>query len=336
MDNLLAIQAAEIIKDVVTSQKEEGFTPKKNEEGREMARNACGEPYACEHPWGCFVQCGSSGIVLGSESYETAFFEAFPNDFIRGEGKTIAEAESKAWQAYQKRLACQHEYEPESENSYTGVCKKCRYREKYIMIPTSQCQYGSCQNKAGFDTFQANHYCFEHLKTRLSELISDGFDMEEGRNKETWKNIFNSCYWSIQVYEETGFIDTLGELEKYKLIEDNKVAPDYDMLHIRSLLHKAAINALKETDKSVQLSVMDAIGISRKIRTTELTHKFSVLVSLYAIGYIPKEKLYDTAEEVSKEMERIIRHYANQFKARTMVSSKSQDPDGCEAKLNGE
>ena len=84
------------------------------------------EPYNCLKPWpeDCFCQCGGNGVVftdnssmgelltnpkdqqeaikavLGEESkkthYKTAFFEAFPKNpscFIRGEGKTIEEAE---------------------------------------------------------------------------------------------------------------------------------------------------------------------------------------------------------------------------------------------------
>ena len=61
-----------------------------------------GGSYECKYDWkdNCFVQCGDEGVVLDKvDSYLTAFFEAFPKEpktFIRGEGKTIAEAEKQA------------------------------------------------------------------------------------------------------------------------------------------------------------------------------------------------------------------------------------------------
>lgn len=89
------------------------------------ARQSFGQPYSCKKPWDddIFVQCGGNGIVLSQtdfqkilsdpkesldtlkaiageptnkKHYRTAFFEAFPkkpNCFLRGEGKTIEEAE---------------------------------------------------------------------------------------------------------------------------------------------------------------------------------------------------------------------------------------------------
>ncbi|MCV6548533.1 MAG: hypothetical protein OIF56_14845 [Cohaesibacter sp.] len=61
-------------------------------------------------PWleGTKTQWGSNGVVLGKNPYRTAFFEAFPPDasFLRGEGKTITEAEQDAFAQYQKVTAC--------------------------------------------------------------------------------------------------------------------------------------------------------------------------------------------------------------------------------------
>ena len=94
---------------------------------KKQAQRSFGKPYDCIQPWpeDCGVQCGGMGLVLGrkdslekvlssdtplttlteeaadDKSYTTAFFEAFPRNpscFIRGEGKTIEEAEEKAYQ----------------------------------------------------------------------------------------------------------------------------------------------------------------------------------------------------------------------------------------------
>ena len=57
------------------------------------------EPYVlkCDWPEDCFVQGGTSGLVLkGKSTYKTAFFEAFPKNpdcFVRGEGESLEEAE---------------------------------------------------------------------------------------------------------------------------------------------------------------------------------------------------------------------------------------------------
>ena len=64
-----------------------------------------------EWPEDCTVQWGGKGIVLGKErSYGTAFFEAFPADgsagFIRGEGKTVEEAEIDAFAKYSRNIGC--------------------------------------------------------------------------------------------------------------------------------------------------------------------------------------------------------------------------------------
>lgn len=117
------------------------------------------EPYLCQHGWpdDCFVQCGGCGIVLDTRvasiegmvegvksllegddkivkqqlagSRTTAFFEAFPkalDTYIRGEGSTVEQAETHAWDQYQKRLACpQHEFERRGYKAGQGICKHC-------------------------------------------------------------------------------------------------------------------------------------------------------------------------------------------------------------------
>lgn len=76
-------------------------------------------------PEDCTVQWGGGGIVLGGKdgARRTAFFEAFPagGGFIRGEGKTIKEAEEAAFNRFVKEAACQHVW---GRRGYTnGGCK---------------------------------------------------------------------------------------------------------------------------------------------------------------------------------------------------------------------
>lgn len=88
--------------------------------------------YTCAHEWpdDCKLQGGDMGLVFTKDgSYETAFFEAFPRNprtFIRGEGKTVAEAEESCWAQYQRYLACPaHEYEAQGYRNGVGICKHC-------------------------------------------------------------------------------------------------------------------------------------------------------------------------------------------------------------------
>lgn len=121
--------------------------------------------YECKQLWPeeCFVQCGNSGIVFtkksiaesfatplesaieileiqgnpenrGEEYYKTCFFEAFPLEtFLRGEGKTIEEAEEKCWNAYAKILGCQsHEFERRNRQDGYAFCKHCNYSGMFL------------------------------------------------------------------------------------------------------------------------------------------------------------------------------------------------------------
>jgi hypothetical protein len=80
------------------------------------------------HPWpaDCEVQGGARGVVFtDSAPYRTAFVEAFPGTFIRGEGKTIAEAEDACWAKYERLAACLHD-QGFARRDYVNGCGFCR------------------------------------------------------------------------------------------------------------------------------------------------------------------------------------------------------------------
>ena len=78
-----------------------------------------GVDYRLVHEWKNWtIHCSNTGIVFNSKGdcYETAFFEVYPkkdpDTFIRGQGKTINEAEEEAWKQYEKIINChKHEFE---------------------------------------------------------------------------------------------------------------------------------------------------------------------------------------------------------------------------------
>lgn len=70
------------------------------------------QPMRHRWPADVFVQGGSRGLVVGrslDDVYQTAFVEAFPRNpdtFLRGEGKTIADAEDALWAKYERMNGC--------------------------------------------------------------------------------------------------------------------------------------------------------------------------------------------------------------------------------------
>lgn len=83
------------------------------------------------HPWpeGCHVQGGARGLVFrDGEPYRTAFVEAFPaGTFLRGEGKTITEAEDACWAQYEHLSACPHDegFDRRDYVNGSGFCRRC-------------------------------------------------------------------------------------------------------------------------------------------------------------------------------------------------------------------
>ncbi len=91
-----------------------------------------------------YVPWGGKGLVLvkEGESYTTAFFEAFPHNpdtFIRGEGRTVPEAEQDAWNKFQRIRACPgHEFERRGYTNGCGFCKHCNMSSSKAFEPLEQ------------------------------------------------------------------------------------------------------------------------------------------------------------------------------------------------------
>ncbi|MFC6197786.1 hypothetical protein [Ponticaulis profundi] len=89
------------------------------------------DPYRPRCEWGedVTVQWGDCGSVFSPHgSYVTAFFEAFPKGFfIRGEGKTVSDAELDAFIKYERMLACgnNHQWRRGSYLNGGAHCRVC-------------------------------------------------------------------------------------------------------------------------------------------------------------------------------------------------------------------
>ncbi len=90
------------------------------------------------------MQCGEKGIVASlkrNNSYTTAFFEVFPKSpkiVIRGEGKTLEDAEMDAWNKFEKISNCVHSY-VRVDNTREAFCKKCQIKVLNYFAPESKC-----------------------------------------------------------------------------------------------------------------------------------------------------------------------------------------------------
>lgn len=123
------------------------------------------------HDYGdIFVQGGTSGLVFvpGGTNYRTAFVEASPpGSFIRGEGKTLTEADDACWAKLQRYLGCTtHEWEARGYRNGGGFCKNCGQFGSKVFTPEQLGLLCSTCQKPTFHTVGGKHSteskCEEH------------------------------------------------------------------------------------------------------------------------------------------------------------------------------
>jgi hypothetical protein len=102
-------------------------------------KEALTNPTEAEKTLFALFQAKTGKELKDSSYYKTAFFEAFPENprtFIRGEGKTVKEAEEKAWEKLQGYLACEgHEFERRNYKNGVGFCKYCNMFKSHAFKP---------------------------------------------------------------------------------------------------------------------------------------------------------------------------------------------------------
>ena len=197
------------------------------------ARNSRSKtPYLCTRDWpdNVFLQCG------GSENEGSCFFEAFPlKSFIRGEGKTLKDAEDNAFNQYLRILSCPgHEYvhlHNDVKNRY-GQCIHCNYFTNYIFKPFHNCIV--CNRKhanlkfdiVDIDSFKQNNYCIDHFKNMVKKSdLFDSFSIAPKNTEEldisTSKLLSTIC---SKIKIEFLLIQLLTEILKVK---NSKIEDDY-------------------------------------------------------------------------------------------------------------
>lgn len=195
-----------------------------------LASKSFGDPYECLKNWpeDCGVQCGGHGIVLPAnsiekvftsdkpltelataatkkESYTTAFFEAFPKEpscFIRGEGKTIEEAEEKAFNKFQKILECPgHEFEPRGRKDGYGYCKHCNLSMSGVLPILNKCC--KCKIPTNWTTDdKGKYYCRKHGRTRpKSKEKGSLFNFDRERKISRRRKKFAKKVFRMMIFE---------------------------------------------------------------------------------------------------------------------------------------
>jgi hypothetical protein len=188
-----------------------------------LARKSMGkDPYECQKPWpeDCFCQCGGDGIVLVTKvddtpseandavpkkkSYRTAFFEAFPKSpkcFIRGEGDFIEEAEARAFEKFNKILACtNHEWDRRDRTDGYAYCTKCPLSGSYL-DPLTKCVV--CQTPTSRYTDKSDvHYCRVHYyQLSADQVIGEkewfGVTVEEQKSDYLLDQAFHNALLTL-------------------------------------------------------------------------------------------------------------------------------------------
>lgn len=217
------------------------------------ASKSFGEPYECIQPWpdDCSVQCGGHGIVLPSgslekvltsdkplgelaneaskkESYTTAFFEAFPKNpscFIRGEGKSIEEAEDKAYEKFKSILDCQgHDFESRGRKDGYGYCKHCSLSLSGVLPILNKCC--KCKEPTNWTTDDdGRYYCKKHARVKPKSKHSF---LEEKRNPRKLKKILKKAFNKMLLISKGKNSKKIYQKGKYnlKLVADNKWSYD--------------------------------------------------------------------------------------------------------------
>ncbi|HEX9225853.1 MAG TPA: hypothetical protein VF885_04235 [Arthrobacter sp.] len=91
------------------------------------------------HDYGTIMVQGGEGghvFVRDGENFTTAFVECFPDgSFIRGEGRSLAEADDACWAKLQSYTGCDHQWEVRGYRNGGGICKHCGQFGSKVFTP---------------------------------------------------------------------------------------------------------------------------------------------------------------------------------------------------------
>lgn len=263
-----------------------------------QARKSIGGPYDCNKKWpeDCFVQCGGGkqglGLVIDTKNkrvYRTAFFEAFPQEpktFIRGEGETIEDAETNAWNKYQSILNCpSHEFE--RYQSTHGKCKHCNLVLTNYFPPENECKVCSMRN-VGYTLDNQESFCQEHFiefvknpENDLDEIFNKySYDEDE---KDFYSRFYKQKVRIIEILKEYSLTDE--EIPDYQ--KALKIEKDYENDFMSFQAHMTNnILALSNKNNNSQFSLMNVMMTGRRIDSDT-----DLISDLFKVFLMSKDKL---------------------------------------------
>lgn len=133
-----------------------------------LASRSLRPPYKCLQPWpeGSSAQCGGCGISQQDQrtlfsSYFLVYLHDPMDTFIRTDAGTIEEAESRAFQQYQRSLDCKgHEYIHGPYTDGSGVCKHCGLYQSDVLEPLTTCD--TCGDHTAWRLIDDKWFCQKH------------------------------------------------------------------------------------------------------------------------------------------------------------------------------
>lgn len=211
------------------------------------------EKYTCQYPWpdNCAVQCGGNGIVFTGRSmdeafddplttigetlgvlavpqdigYRTAFFEAFPrkpNTFLRGEGKTVTEAETAAWEKYQRHTACKHPaFEKKNYTNGAGFCVKCDMFSPRHYAPWEQCLHCDYPVYPGSVCFHCDLFVEVANGSSNGHILGSMFEQYEHDQRMAAKWLIEQSYQCLDCGTSIGDMRFISSMD-YRLTEEER------------------------------------------------------------------------------------------------------------------
>lgn len=258
-----------------------------------FANKSFGGKYSCSQEWNedTYLQCGSSGLVIGLNPYKTAFFEAFPKKpatFIRGEGKTIEDAEISAWNKYQKILNCSDHSFIRFKTTDTAKCVLCDLNLTNYYPPLTSCAICSKQNVK--NVINSKNYCTEHYLEQIENLnIIENFNNIENiftkyivEEKDQQEELDDNDFY----YEEYLILKYALKNKHLEKMEDYEISNYIETMNyefsilLRNIINNA-LNSEKNINEPVYLFTLNAsiMKINSFLYNSEIIEK--ILKSLF-------------------------------------------------------
>lgn len=255
------------------------------------ASSSRGTQYICKKPWpsSCFVQCGAKGVVLSAAgNYQTAFFEAFPDTFIRGEGSTVEEAEACAWEDYQHQLNCPgHDYVRRG-NSEHGSCRHCGRFQTNAFKPAHSCSVCG-KPHVNLDFYNA-HLCLKHFLELARDPFRNGVHYGSDKPSSLYEpaeiaQLYRESVWAAELLMRLGLMPVDVEDHQVSRYLSGK-AFDLRLNHERHAILEGFYREWIAENSDQSLGGMQFIVLVDSFLEGEQDFKDITVAALYAKGLI--------------------------------------------------